>query len=385
MKRAVCFLFSALMLLLCACAAFTEETVEPAIPSGSPAEPGPQEAGPSLLSDEENAGNPVECSFRMETVFDNREKEYYLYMPPTGCRGKALLLFDPDTNRDTGGNAALLDMDTGELERLPYMTENIRMDGEYFYWLASRLKPEGGAYGQVCRAGQSAPEEAEVLYETPEEWIQDSSLFYGDGFLVWGEYKVSEGSGDIERYRIMAFDLENGEPFEVDTIKDYYGMGLFLSVNSGMIAYGSGPVYCYSLKDRRAVAEQPCGAVKSAAYDGTYLAYVEETGDERLILTVPGTAMRRELAHRAVNADIVKGEFVVYSTDEGVFVYSISKDRTVFSPKPLSDEEGFHPGVWFHTNHETGTVLFKNIIKGNSENGPATTVSALFMDFAADR
>lgn len=115
------------------------------------------------------------------------------------------------------------------------------------------------------------------------------------------------------------------------------------------------------------------------------MAYVEETGDERLILTVPGTAMRRELAHRAVNADIVKGEFVVYSTDEGVFVYSISKDRTVFSPKPLSDEEGFHPGVWFHTDHETGTVLFKNIIKGNSENGPAITVSALFMDFAADR
>lgn len=377
MKKAYCILLAVGILFLSACSI---PNIQPAAPSSSSISQ-PLE----IVTNPENIGNPMECSFRLETVFDQREKEYYLYIPPTSSEDNILLLFDPDTNREIGSNTALLSLSTGELTRLPYTTENIQMDKDCFYWLGFRPKPDGGAYGQICTAQQESPEKIEILYETPEEWIQDTSLFYGDGFLVWGEYKVNEDTGNIECYRIMSFDLEKKESFEVATMTEYYGVSLYLSVNSGMISYGSNPIYGYSLKERKIIAEQPCDAAKSAAYDGTYLAYIEAFDNEQLILTMPGTSLKRILAKQVINVDIVKGEFVLYSTNSGFFIYSISKDDVVFQCESPSDEPGFNFGKWFHTDKETGTTLFKNIIKATTENGPATTVSALFMDFHTDK
>lgn len=380
-RKICCLLLLIEILFLSACAATESQPPPPSLPATSTTASGQPEQTSPPLPEPEAIGNPMECSFRLETIFDEREKEYYLYVPPVSCGNQVLLLFDPDTNRETGSNTMLLDMDTGEKNRLPYTTESIQMDKAYFYWLGVRPKPGGGGCGQIFRAQRDTPEETELLYETPEEWVQDTDLFCGDGFLVWGEYKVNEHTGNIEKYRVMAFDLEKHDHFEVGTINNYYEASTFLSINSGMIAYGADPLYGYDLRERKIVAEQPCGTVKSAVYDGTYFAYVEAEDKEQLILTMPGTSIKRVLAGQAVNADIVKGEFVIYSTNGGLYVYSISKDSTVFYTRSPSDEPGFNFGQWFHADKETGTTLFKNIIKGNSEKGPATTASALFMDF----
>ena len=313
---------------------------------------------PKAAEESAKFGNPSNYTFQLEDVYHSPSKENYLYVPPACYKDFVLLTFDPYTNVNNESNTAVLDLRDNRLSHLPFKTEEFRMDDQSYYWFSyDRVLMRE----VICRTDRKTLE-TDVIYSPVANRIMNNyRLSYGDRYLAWSEFTL-DGKGNIDQYYIMVYDIVKNEAFLVDEVKFLFGFAPLLVINQGFLAYSDMDqdgyiINGYDLTSRKKVMVEKCDLMpKGFAFDGVYLVWIDGDGKRTLTLSSPGTSFERKLGDNCDVADVFQGEYIIYSQDMKLYVYSISKEKIIYE----SQDDMRDPTVsWFIVDHQTGRVALK--------------------------